>query len=98
MFKLRVGQSVPLAQQHQLEHRQGPIRLGTAAVYGLVLVQTLELVRDLVPVQQLLQLHRWRVLDQRPDAHDEETVHGAVAPQPSTPRIREVMQRFRRGN
>ena len=93
MLQLRVRQPVPLAQQHQLEHCQRCIGLRPAAMRGLALVQTLELVRDLGPVQQLVQLHRRRVLDQWLGAHQEEAVHALIAPRTSEPRIGEVMQR-----
>ena len=92
------AQPVPLPQQHQLEHRQRRVRLGTTSMRGLTLVQTLELVRDLGPVQQLVQLHRRRVLDQRLGAHQEEALHALIAPHASRPRIGGVMHRSRFGS
>jgi len=69
-----------------------PIRLRTARIAGLPLVQPLELVRDLISLHQLVQLHRRRVLHQRLGTQQKKTVHALIEHQSQPPRIREVMQ------
>ncbi len=84
-----IRQPVPLAQQHQLEHRQRRVRLGATAAGELAPVQALELRPDHCPVDELVQPVGRRVFDQGTRAQQEEALggHGLAAAAVAVTRI-----------
>lgn len=80
LLQLGIGQTVPLTQQHELEHAQRRIGLGTTGAADLALVQARQLPSNGAPVKQLVQLHARAELDQRARAHQKEAVHRSSPP------------------
>ena len=74
-LKLGGRQPVPLPPQPQLGYRQWSKGLRASRMAELSLIQTHQLPINLLPVQQLMQLHRLRVFHQRLRFNHEETGH-----------------------